>query len=147
MGGRGFAGGCCMTGIDRRRFLAGFAGAGALALAGCAPRRGAARADIFPTAARPMPLPAAPVLDPELRLARIGIGSCFHQNRHGAARHRDPFASRPLPDDGRQRLWRHQARTSTSWSAPMPEALARPDYAAFRAAMPIARPGTITITG
>lgn len=129
-----------MTGIDRRRFLAGFAGAGALALAGCAaPRAGAAGADIFPTAAGPMPLPAAPVLDPELRLARIGIGSCFHQNRHGKLL---GTAIRSRPDlflmMGDNVYGDTESPNVDELVGAYVGALARPDYAAFRAAMPIA---------
>ena len=62
--------------LDRRQLLAA-----PLALAALAPGR--ALAGDFPTLAGLLSLPASPALDPDLALTRIGIGSCFNQNREG----------------------------------------------------------------
>jgi len=132
-----------MTGIDRRSLLAGLAGAGALALTGCTTTAGrpigGAAAGIFPTAAGPMPLPAAPILDPELRLGRIGIGSCFNQNRHGRLL---GTAVRSRPDlflmMGDNVYGDTESPNVDELVAAYAGALARPDYRTFRAAMPIA---------
>ena len=64
--------------ISRRHVLGGLA---ATSLAGCA---GGASRSGFPTLAGRMSLPPAPQLDPDTVLTRIGIGSCFNQNRSGA---------------------------------------------------------------
>ncbi len=52
-----------------------------LALTSLAPLN--ALAATFPTLAGPMSTPKGPTLDPGLALTRIGIGSCFNQNRDG----------------------------------------------------------------
>lgn len=123
--------------IDRRQLLAGLAGAGAFALAGCAsalkPPAG------FPTAAGPMKLPPGMALDPEKRLTRIGIGSCFGQDRPGGLL---GTAIRSRPDlflmMGDNVYGDTESPDVEELIAAYAGALARPDFYAFRSAMPMA---------
>ncbi len=125
-----------MTALDRRAFLAGLAGTGALALAGCA--TSAKNLSGFPTAAGPIPLPASPLLDPERPLTRIGIGSCFSQQEHGRLL---GTAIRSRPDlfvmMGDNVYGDTEDPKVEELVAAYAGALARGDYRAFRAAMPM----------
>ncbi len=125
--------------LDRRALLGGMAGFAALSAAGCAGPRTSAGVPAFPTAAGPLSLPAEPVLDPEKRLTRIGIGSCFHQQHDGKLL---ATAIRSRPDlflmMGDNVYGNTMSPDVEELIAAYAGALARPDYRAFRAAMPFA---------
>ncbi len=126
-----------MTMMDRRALLGGLAGLTALTAAGCT---GTGRPPLgFPTAAGPVALPVEPVLDPEKRLTRIGIGSCFGQDRPGNLL---ATAVRARPDlflmMGDNVYGDTESPNVDELIAAYAGALARPDYRAFRAAMPFA---------
>ena len=127
-----------MTMIDRRALLGGIAGLSALGIAGCT-TRGAPRAAAFPTAAGPMSLPAAPVLDPGKRLTRVGLGSCFNQQLEGRLL---GTAIRSRPDlflmMGDNVYGDTESPNVEDLIGAYAAALARPDYRAFREAMPMA---------
>ncbi|BCW87436.1 hypothetical protein sos41_05650 [Alphaproteobacteria bacterium SO-S41] len=126
-----------MSTLDRRTFLTGLAGAGALTLAGCATT--AKPVAGFPTAAGPIRLPVSPVLDPEKRLGRIGIGSCFSQEKPGGLL---GTAIRARPDlflmMGDNVYGDTKDPNVEELVAAYAGALARSDYRAFREAMPMA---------
>lgn len=130
-----------MTLIDRRAVLGGLAGLAALTAAGCAtPRQAAATANRgFPTAGGTLSLPPQPMLDPETRLTRIGIGSCFHQTGEGKLL---GTAIRSRPDlfvmMGDNVYGDTMSPNVDELVGAYAAALARPDYRAFRAAMPFA---------
>lgn len=121
-----------VQGVDRRVFLGGFVGAVLLPAVG-------AQAGNFPTLAGLLDVPEAPLLDPELKLTRIGVGSCFNQNRSGDLL---DTALRSKPD---LFLFMGDNVYGDSNSPDLNEligayaaALARPDYRRFRSAMPMA---------
>lgn len=124
--------------LDRRALLGGMAGLAALAATGCAGPRAAAVSE-FPTAAGPIPLPVSPALDPEKRLTRIGIGSCFNQQLGGKLL---GTAIRSRPDlflmMGDNVYGDTQSPNVDELIGAYAAALARPDYRAFREAMPMA---------
>ena len=118
--------------LDRRQLMAA-----PLALAALAPGR--ALAGDFPTLAGLLSLPASPALDPDLALTRIGIGSCFNQNREGTLL---DVAIKARPQ---LFLFMGDNVYGDSNSPDLDEligayaaALARPDYRRFREAVPIA---------
>lgn len=117
--------------INRRHVL-GALGASALAMPG--PALGQ-----FATGAGVLDIPASPLLDPEKRLTRIGLGSCFNQNRSGALL---GTAIRSQPDlflfMGDNVYGDSMAPDLDELVGAYAAALARPDYRSFRAAMPIA---------
>lgn len=127
-----------MTDIDRRALLGGMAGIAALTAAGCATTK-SAPAGAFPTAGGPLSLPGEPALDPETRLTRIGIGSCFNQQYDGRLL---ATAMRTRPDlfvmMGDNVYGDAAGPDVDELVAAYAGALARPDYRAFRAAMPFA---------
>lgn len=119
--------------ISRRHVLGGLA---ATSLAGCA---GGASRSGFPTLAGRMSLPPAPQLDPDTVLTRIGIGSCFNQNRSGA------LLETALRSQPQLFLFMGDNVYGDTRSPDLDElvaayaaALARPDYRRFRASLPIA---------
>lgn len=117
--------------IDRRQMMGG------LAAALAAPA--VASTGQFLTGAGVLDVPISPVLDPEKRLTRIGLGSCFNQNRSGALL---ATAIRSRPE---LFLFMGDNVYGDSTSPDLDElvgayaaALARPDYRTFREAMPFA---------
>ncbi len=93
----------------------------------------------FSTQAGGLSLPVAPVLDPELALSRIGIGSCFNQNREGTLL---DVALKARPE---LFLFMGDNVYGDSNSPDLDElvgayaaALARPDYRRLREAVPMA---------
>lgn len=128
------------TTIDRRTLLGGLASLAALGPAACAgPAAHRSATPGFPTAAGPMKVPVAPVLDPEKALTRIGLGSCFSQREHGRLL---GTAVRARPDlflmMGDNVYGDTESPNADELVAAYAGALAREDYAAFRAAMPFA---------
>jgi alkaline phosphatase D len=121
--------------IRRRNVLAGLAAAGALGLAGCA-SGGEGR---FTTLAGRLSIPKAPVLDPDTVLTRIGVGSCFNQNRPGGLL---GTAMRTRPQlflfMGDNVYGDTNSPDLDELVAAYAAALARPDYRRFRASVPIA---------
>lgn len=119
--------------IGRRELLAGLAAGGALGLAGCASGAG------FSTLAGRLSIPKAPTLDPDMLLTRIGVGSCFNQNRPGGLL---DTAMRTKPQlflfMGDNVYGDTRAPDLDELVAAYAAALARPDYRRFRASMPIA---------
>ena len=124
--------------IDRRNFLTGLTAAGALALAGCATSSGKPLTG-FATAGGRLDVPVSPALDPEKRLTRIGIGSCFNQSREGALL---GTAIRARPDlfvfMGDNVYGDSEQPGLDELVGAYAAALARPDYRRFREAMPMA---------
>lgn len=120
-----------MMEFDRRALLGG--------LAGAALQPGMALAGQFPTLAGLLDVPVAPALDPDLALSRIGVGSCFHQNRDGALL---DTALRTRPElflfMGDNVYGDTRSPDLNELIGAYAAALARPDYRRFRAAMPIA---------
>jgi len=120
-----------MAEFDRRALLAGLAGTALLP--------GMARAGAFPTLAGRLDVPVAPTLDPERRLTRIGVGSCFNQNREGALLE---TALRTQPDlflfMGDNVYGDTRGPNLDELIGAYAAALARPDYRRFRSAMPMA---------
>lgn len=118
------------TGFHRRAVLAGIAGSALLPAAG--------QAGSFPTLAGVLDVPVSPPLDPTRRLERIGIGSCFHQNRDGALL---DTALRSRPDlflfMGDNVYGDTRSPDLNELVGAYAAALARPDYRRFRAAMPM----------
>ncbi len=121
--------------ISRRHILGGLLAGGALA--GCAGGQGLAGG--FPTLAGRMALPKAPRLDPDTVLTRIGIGSCFNQNRSGA------LLETALRTNPQLFLFMGDNVYGDTRSPDLDElvaayaaALARPDYRRFRESVPIA---------
>lgn len=125
-----------MTMMDRRAVLGGLAGLTALGVAGCTTRRAPSAG--FPTAAGTMALPPAPALDPEKRLTRIGIGSCFNQQTEAKLL---GTAIRSRPDlfvmMGDNVYGDTTSPNVDELVGAYAAALARPDYRAFRSAMPM----------
>lgn len=122
-----------MTIITNRRALLG----APFALA--ASSQFSARAADFLTSAGPLSIPKAPVLDPGLALTRIGIGSCFNQNRDGG------LLDVALKAQSQLFLFMGDNVYGDTDKPDLDEligayaaALARPDYRRFREAMPIA---------
>lgn len=128
-----------MTTIDRRTLLGGMAGLAALTASGCAAPQAARSGPAFPTAGGALSLPPEPPLDPDLRLTRIGIGSCFNQQNDGKLL---ATAIRTRPDlflmMGDNVYGDTESPDVDELKAAYAGALARPDYRAFRAAMPFA---------
>lgn len=133
--------------LDRRGVLTGLAGAGAVALM---PRRAwampatplslrPATPPTFPTLAGRLSIPTAPLLDPERRLTRIGLGSCFNQQKDGALL---GTALRSKPDlflfMGDNVYGDSDSPDLDELVAAYAGALARPDYRRFREALPMA---------
>lgn len=116
--------------LDRRRLLLGLS-AGAMLPA-------AAAAGGFPTLAGVLDVPVSPPLDPQRRLERIGLGSCFHQNRDGALL---GTALRSRPDlflfMGDNVYGDTNSPDLNELVGAYAAALARPDYRRFRSAMPM----------
>lgn len=116
--------------IDRRVILCGLASAALLPQA--------ALAGSFPTLAGLLDVPVAPQLDPDLKLTRIGLGSCFHQNRDGALLE---TALRTRPDlflfMGDNVYGDTRSPDLNELVGAYAAALARPDYRRFRSAMPM----------
>ncbi|WP_164157384.1 alkaline phosphatase D family protein [Sandarakinorhabdus rubra] len=123
-------GGKLVSNIARRDVLAGLAGTALLPAA--------AQAGSFPTLAGLLDVPVSPTLDPELRLTRIGIGSCFNQNRDGSLL---DVALRSRPDlflfMGDNVYGDTRSPDLNELIGAYAAALARPDYRRFRAAMPM----------
>lgn len=123
-----------MVAIDRRAFLSGL---GALALSACATQGRPATG--FPIAGGQIDLPRSPALDPDKPLTRIGMGSCFSQDRHGRLL---GTAIRARPDlfvmMGDNVYGDTESPNVDELIAAYAGALARPDYRAFREAMPFA---------
>lgn len=121
--------------IDRRKLLVGL---GALAVAGCAGARQTVSGFPIGGGGR-IALPRSPVLDIEKPLTRIGIGSCFGQDRPGvllgtAIRSRaDLFLMM-----GDNVYGDSESPDIDELIGAYAAALARPDYRAFREAMPFA---------
>lgn len=117
--------------IDRRQLMGG------LAAALAAPAM--ATVGQFATGAGVLDVPIGPALDPEQRLTRIGLGSCFNQNRPGALL---GTAIRSRPDlflfMGDNVYGDSQVPDLDELVGAYAAALVRPDYRTFRAAMPIA---------
>ena len=126
-----------MTGLDRRTLLGGMASLATLAAAGCAAPRTEARG--FQTMAGTLTLPQAPALDPDKRLTRIGIGSCFDQQVEAKLL---GTAIRSRPDlfvmMGDNVYGDTTSPNVDELVGAYAAALARPDYRAFRSAMPMA---------
>ncbi|WP_353218341.1 alkaline phosphatase D family protein, partial [Sandarakinorhabdus sp.] len=126
-----------MQDFDRRKLLAGF-GLGGLAAAGLLPAE-LARAGSLTTGAGQLNVPIAPLLDPDRKLVRIGLGSCFNQNRTGALL---DTALRTQPDlflfMGDNVYGDTNSRDLDELIGAYAAALARPDYRRFRSAMPMA---------
>lgn len=124
-----------MQEFDRRALLGGLAGAALLP----GVVHSGARAGSFPTLAGLLDVPVAPTLDPEVRLTRIGIGSCFNQNRDGALLE---TALRSRPDlflfMGDNVYGDTRSPDLNELIGAYAAALARPDYRRFRMAMPMA---------
>jgi alkaline phosphatase D len=122
-----------MTGTLNRRALLG----APLALAALASLR--ALAADFPTMAGPLLVPKAPVLDPDLALTRIGIGSCFNQNRDGGLL---DVAVKAQPQlflfMGDNVYGDTEKPDLDELIGAYAAALARPDYRRFREAVPMA---------
>lgn len=121
--------------ISRRQILGGLVAGGALA--GCA--GGQVLSAGFPTLAGRLTLPKAPLLDPDTVLTRIGIGSCFNQNRSGALLE-TAMRTRPqlflfMGDDV---YGDTQSPDLDELVAAYAAALARPDYRRFRESVPMA---------
>jgi alkaline phosphatase D len=120
-----------MQEFDRRALIGSLAGAALLP--------GVARAGAFPTLAGLLDVPVAPTLDPDLRLTRIGLGSCFNQNRDGA------LLETALRTNPELFLFMGDNVYGDTNSPDLNElvgayaaALARPDYRRFRSAVPMA---------
>jgi alkaline phosphatase D len=126
-----------MSDFSRRDVLkgAGLTAAAGL-LAACATPSAGPPASIFPLGAS---VPVSPALDPGKAVTRLGLGSCFNQGRTGeileAARRAAPDAFVFMGDNvyGSDTETPDLAILRGAYAA----ALARPDYRAFRQAMPM----------
>lgn len=121
--------------ISRRQILGGLVAGSALA--GCT--TGTSIGGGFPTLAGRMALPKDPALDPETVLTRIGIGSCFNQNRSGALLE---TAMRTKPQlflfMGDNVYGDTRSPNLDELVSAYAAALARPDYRRFRESVPMA---------
>jgi alkaline phosphatase D len=122
--------------LDRRQLLEGLAALGALGL-GAAGARSAGAQD-FATLAGVLLVPVGPQLDPGRPLVRIGIGSCFNQEKDGALL---GTALRTKPDlflfMGDNVYGDTRSPDLDELLAAYAGALVRPDYRRFRQAVPI----------
>ncbi|GGI92668.1 hypothetical protein GCM10007973_31260 [Polymorphobacter multimanifer] len=118
--------------LTRRTFLGSIAAT--TALAGCT-----TSGPSFPTLAGRLSIPKAPTLAPDTLLTRIGLGSCFNQNRPGT------LLGTALRTNPQLFLFMGDNVYGDTRSPDLDElvaayaaALARPDYRRFREAVPIA---------
>jgi len=118
--------------ISRRSLIGGIATSGLFT--GCA-----APQAMFSTLAGQLSIPVSPTLAPDTLLTRIGVGSCFNQNRPGT------LLSTAIRTKPQLFLFMGDNVYGDTRSPDLDElvsayaaALARPDYRAFRASMPIA---------